>query len=52
MNISKENLKKVKEDIFNENISKEAKEKIIEKINKEIEEILDSFEEESEPIDE
>ena len=52
MNISKENLKKVKEDIFNKNISKEEKEKIIEKINKEIEEILDSFEEESEPIDE
>ena len=51
MNISKEKLKEIKEKIFNENISIEEKEKIIDEINKEINEILDSFEE-SEPIDE
>ena len=51
MNISIENLKKIKEEIFNKNISNDDKDKIKEEINKEIEEILDSFEE-SEPIDE
>ena len=51
VNISIENLKKIKEEIFDKNISNEDKDKIKEEINKEIEEILDSFEE-SEPIDE
>lgn len=51
MNISIDNLKKIKEEIFDKNISNEDKDRIKEEINKEIEEILDSFEE-SEPIDE
>ena len=52
MNISKENLKKIKEEIFDKNISLEEKEKIKNQIEKEVEEILELFEEESEPIDE
>lgn len=50
--ISLDELKKLKEEIFNKNISKEEKEKIIEEINKEIESILLDFERESDPIDE
>lgn len=52
MNISKENLKKIKEEIFDKNISLEEKDKIKNQIEKEVEEILELFEEESEPIDE
>lgn len=52
MNISNEELKEVKEKIFNENITQEEKENIDKKINEEIEKILKSFEEESDPIDE
>ena len=50
--ISLEELKKIKEIIFNKNISEEEKEKLIEEINKEIESILQDFERESDPIDE
>lgn len=52
MMISKENLKEVKEKLFNENISLEEKNKILEKINLEVEKILSELNEESEPIDE
>ena len=49
---SKEELQKIKEDIFNDNISKEEKKEIIDKINKEIKEILSELENGSDPIDE
>lgn len=52
MDISKENLEKIKEEIFNENISIEEKDKIINAINDEVDLILTKLEEESEPIDE
>lgn len=52
MVISKENLEKIKEEIFNENISIEEKDKIINAINDEVDLILTKLEEESEPIDE
>lgn len=50
--ISLDELKKLKEKIFDNNISKEEKEQIINQINKEIESILEDFESESDPIDE
>lgn len=52
MNISKEELKKIKIKIFEENISSEEKENMKNKINEEINEILKEFNGESEPIDE
>ena len=52
MDMSKENLEKLKEEIFNENISLEEKEDIINKIKEEVDSILIKLEDESEPIDE
>lgn len=52
MNISKDNLKKIKEELFNKNISQEEKDIIIKKINEEIEELLSKIKQESDPIDE
>ena len=52
MDISKENLEKIKEEIFNENISLIEKDKIINDINEEVDLLLTKLEEESEPIDE
>lgn len=49
---SKEEIEKIKEKIFNENISKEEKDKIITDINDEINQIIDSLEDGSDPIDE
>ncbi len=52
MKITKEEYKKIKEEIFNDSITKEEKDKIIKQINNEINEIIDSIKEESDPIDE
>ena len=52
MNISKNNLKKLKEELFNKNITIEEKQIIIKKINQEIEELLSKLNQESDPIDE
>ena len=52
MNISKENLKNLKLEIFNNELSNEEKEEIIKKINEEIDELLSKLNEEAEPIDE
>ena len=52
MEITKENLKKIKEIIFNENISLEQRISIMKQIDEEIAKILLEFEKESEPIDE
>jgi len=52
MDISKEELKQIKEDIFEKNINEEDKKKLIDKINEEIEDILSNFEEIGDPIDE
>ena len=52
MNISKDELKKIKIKIFNDYISDKDKEDINKKINEEIEEIIKEFDKESEPIDE
>ena len=50
--ITIENIKKIKEKIFDENISEEEKNNVIENIKKEIEKIIEDFESESDPIDE
>ena len=50
--ITIENLKEVKKIIFDNNITEEEKEKIINNIKKTVEEILSEFESESDPIDE
>ncbi|MBQ9024358.1 MAG: hypothetical protein IJ105_03970 [Bacilli bacterium] len=52
MNISKDSLKKIKEELFNKNISEEEKDIIIKKINQEIEELISKLNPESDPIDE
>lgn len=52
MTISIENLKQIKEELFNNNISLEEKNLIIEKINIEVDKIISELNEESEPIDE
>ena len=52
MNISKENLDKIKKEIFEKEINNQEKEEIIKKIDQEIEELLSKINEESEPIDE
>ena len=52
MEISKEILKKLKEDIFNKNINEEEKKKLIDNISNEVENILSTFEEKEDPIDE
>lgn len=52
MEISKEELNKIKNIIFEEEILKEEKDKIIYQINEQIDEILSDFERENVPIDE
>ena len=52
MNITKEELEKVKEEIFNKYITKEELEKNEKIIEEEIEKILLSFNNQEEPIDE
>ena len=50
--ITIEKLKEIKEEIFNKNIDEEEKEKIINEIKNNIEDIMSELESESEPIDE
>ena len=50
--MNNEKLKKLKEDLFNKNISEEEKDKIIKKIYEEIDNLLSKINNESEPIDE
>lgn len=52
MNISINELKSLKEQLFNKNITNEEKELIIKKINEEIEDLFSKINQESEPIDE
>lgn len=52
MQISKEELNKAKNEIFEKNITNEEKENIINQINEEINKILDEFDTKDEPIDE
>ena len=52
MDISKEELKNIKIKIFEEYITEEEKKNIDNKINNEIDDIINEFEKESEPIDE
>lgn len=52
MNISKEKLNEIKLEIFNKEINEEEKKEIINKIKKEIDELLSKLNEEAEPIDE
>ena len=52
MEISKEELNKIKKIIFEEKITKEEKDEVIYKINEQIEKILSDFERENVPIDE
>ena len=52
MQISKEELYNIKNDIFEKNASDEEKENIINTINDEINKILDEFDSKDEPIDE
>ena len=51
MEISKDNLKKIKTDLFDKNVSEDEKSIMIKKINEEIEKLLKELKE-SEPIDE
>ena len=50
--ITIENIKEVKNIIFDNNITEEEKEEIINNIKKSVDEILIEFESESDPIDE
>lgn len=50
--ISKEELEKIKNIIFNENITEEEKNNITNEINEEIEKQIQEFESESDPIEE
>ena len=52
MDISKENLKNLKIEIFNKELNEEEKEEIIKKIDDEVDELLSKLNQESEPIDE